>query len=97
MSYTIRYGPVNTNSCKKKSGWFGIIGAVLILTVCLLAVSWYLPQQARQFREALLPWTRSEVLSAFSEFRRDVIEGEPFNDALTAFCRDIIHGTDRPQ
>ena len=91
MSYSIHYGP--EEPCNRKSGfsWFSIVGVVLILTVCLLALSWYLPQQVSQFREALLPWTRAEVTRAFAELCENVKDGKSLNNAVTDFCLEIIH------
>ena len=93
MSYTIRYGPDLTKKYRKRPVRFGGIGIVMILSACLLLASWCLPQQAKQFKEALFPWTRAEVVAAFSELRESILEGEPCGDAVTAFCRDVIHGS----
>ena len=92
MSYTIHYGPDEPTRHEHKNRWLGIVGAVVILTVCLLAISWYMPQQVRLLREAFFPWTRSDVQSAFLEFRENARHGQPIGEAFTVFCRDMIHG-----
>lgn len=97
MSYTIRYGPEQPDTTKQRQSWLGVIGAIIIMGVCLLAISWYLPQQMHQLREALLPWTRNDVQMAFNELREHVSQGQPFGDAVTAFLRDIIHESGQMQ
>ena len=97
MSYSIYYGPDRQDTGQQKKSWFGIVGAVLILTVCLLAFSWFLPQQARQFREAFLPWTRAEVRTAFAELKESIQQGHPIKESVSAFCLEIIHEADSTQ
>ncbi len=97
MSYSIHYGPDRPRSAPKKRSHFGLVGAVLVIMVCAVAVGWALPGQAEQFKQALLPWTRSEVRTAFADLREDVREGQSLQDALTAFCLEIIHDAERVQ
>lgn len=95
MSYSICYEPDRTRPVRKKRPYFGLVGAVVIILICATAIGWTIPQQAKQFVQALLPWTRNEVIAALSELRSDVIEGKPINDAVTAFCLEIIHGSEQ--
>ncbi len=94
MSYSIRYGPDRPRSAPKKRSYFGLVGVVLVIMVCAVAIGWSIPQQAEQFKQALLPWTRSEVRAAFADLQENVREGQPLQDALTAFCLEIIHDTE---
>lgn len=94
MSYSIHYGPDRPKSAPKKRSYFGLVGAVLVIMVCAAAIGWSLPQQAEQFTQALFPWTRSEVQTAFTELREDVREGQPLSDAVKTFCLEIIHGAE---
>ena len=97
MSYSIHYGPEEPQKERSNVSGFGFIGVVLIIVVCLLAFGWHLPQQAHPFKEALFPWTRSEVVSAFAQLREDVVDGMPLRDAVTDFCLEIIHESDQTQ
>ena len=96
MSYVIHYANEESSIRKTNNRWFGIVGAVLVIAVCLLAVSWYLPQQVRQFREALFPWTKSDVQAVFAQLRDNVRQGQTLGDAVTVFCKDIIHMSELP-
>ena len=91
MSYSIHYDSDNPNFRAQKKPLFGFVGAILVIMVCAAAIGWAIPQQAKQFREVLLPWTRTEVKAAFSELRDNLLQGEPLSDAVTAFCLEIIH------
>ncbi len=91
MSYSIHYDSDNPNFRSQKKPLFGLIGAILVIMVCAAAIGWAIPQQAMQFRQVLLPWTRTEVKAAFAELREDLRQGEPLSDAVTAFCLEIIH------
>lgn len=90
MGYSIHYGPDRPQFAKRKRNYAGFIGAVVILMVCAMAAGWALPQQAERFKQALFPWTRDQVQSAFAEFQENVRDGEPLSDAVTDFCREII-------
>lgn len=91
MSYSISYGPDKTNIRTKSNGHAGLIGAVLIVLVCAIAIGWSLPEQARQFTEALFPWTRTDVSAALAILRENVMDGQPLKDAVSAFCHGIIN------
>ena len=91
MSYSIHYGPEKPKFGQRKKGYAGLIGAVLIIMVCAAVIGFAIPQQTKQFVQALFPWTRSEVVSALKEFREDIREGLPVSDAITTFCREIIY------
>lgn len=95
MSYSICYGPERPKPEQKKRSYFGLAGAVAIIIICSIAIGWAIPQQVNQFVQALLPWTRSEVIAAFSELRNDVKEGKSINDAVTDFCLEIINAAEQ--
>ena len=91
MSYAIHYGPNKPKYQKKKNGYIGFVGAVLIIMVCATAIGFAIPQQADQFVRALFPWTRSQIVSAILDLRENIIMGDPIYDAITTFCREIIY------
>ena len=91
MSYSISYGPDRPKPAPKKQSYFGLAGAVTVIVVCALVIGWWIPQQAEQFAQVLLPWTKNEVKAAFAELREDIHDGQPLSDAVTAFCLEIIH------
>lgn len=91
MSYSIHYDSDNPKFRSKKKHVFGLVGVILTIMVCAVALGWAIPQQAKQFRQALFPWSREEVKAAFAELRDDLRQGEPISDAVTAFCVEIIH------
>lgn len=91
MSYSIHYDSDNPIFRPKKKPIFGLVGVILTIMVCAVAIGWAIPQQAKQFRQALFPWTREEVKAAFADLRDDLRLGEPLSDAVTAFCLEIIH------
>lgn len=91
MSYSIRYDSDNPNFKQQKKPIFGLIGAILVIMVCATAIGWAIPQQVKQFKETLMPWKRAEVQAAFSELQDELRQGQPFEDAVTAFCLEIIH------
>lgn len=97
MSYSIHYGPDRPCSAPSKHSNFGLIGAVLVILVCAIAVGWAIPQQAEEFAQALFPWIRSEVQTAFADLREDIREGQALSDAVKTFCQEIIHDAQQPR
>lgn len=86
MSYTIQYGPSMKAEKKRPMPRVSIFLVVVILAAAGAAAR-FLPEQ---LKHTLFPWSQPVVQEAFAEFRCDVREGEAFEDAFTAFCREIL-------
>ena len=97
MSYSISYGPDKSNAGSKRKEYAGLFGAVIIVLVCAIAIGWSLPDQMKQFTEALFPWTRTDVSDALAIMRENVMNGQPLTDAVSAFCQGIINEADQIQ
>lgn len=97
MSYCIRYGPDVPARMRKRGLPFGMIGAVIVVAVCALAIGFALPEQAQQLQEAFFPWTMPAAREAFSEFTAQLRQGEAFQDAMTDFCLEIFRGAENGQ
>jgi len=67
----------------------------LALSVLLARYIW--PGETERLRQALFPWTRESVHEAFAEFQEDIGKGEPFVDAITAFCLEVLDEADISQ
>jgi len=76
-----RISPQKTVGRKRLMVW-GAILAVAILAVCL--------HQSSSFRRLLLPGNKAVTEAAVTELVESVQRGEPFEDAITTFCRQII-------
>lgn len=87
MSYTIWYGESPAEKRRKKLRKYRkyVVAAVLlaVLTVGTARVPW------QQLRQRLLP---AEAVSAFSELTENLRNGQPFGEAVTAFCQEIVDG-----
>ena len=63
---------------------------------CGLAVffAWRIwPEETKRLHQALFPWSQETVQEAFAGFREGIKAGEPFSDAITAFCVEILDET----
>lgn len=87
MGYVIRYGDGRPDPCPARKGRSGTVAALLLILGCLAAGRMFLPEQVR---EAVFPWTRETVQTAFAEFAAEMREGESFRDAFGGFCREIL-------
>ena len=90
MSYRISYGPKtpikyrSPKPVRKKLALLTAIAAVLILTVIAF------PAQAQALKHKLLPWTTPESKAAISTMLADIEAGVSYEDAIAAFCAEII-------
>ena len=96
MSYTIHYGPETPKPATHKKFFLGFVGAIIIIMICSIAIGWAIPKQTEQFVQALFPWTRTEVKSALTDLREEIMDGQPISDAVAAFCRELIYETNTP-
>ena len=90
MSYSIHYGPDKPNGIRNTESRLGLIGAIVVVLVCVLAIGWAIPEHTEQFVQALFPWAREEVRSALDEMRLNLKAGQPVRDVISAFCQGII-------
>lgn len=90
MSYRISYGPKTPikyqlpRPVNKKFVMLTAIAAILILAVIAF------PTQAQALKHKLLPWTTPESKAAISTMLTDIEQGVSYEDAITAFCAEII-------
>lgn len=91
MSYVIRYGPDEPPGFHKRQMKTNVVLLLLVFAVFALIVYGQFPQEIELFYHNLFPWTRTEVQAAFESLKQDIRNGEFFFDAVTAFCRDVIH------
>ena len=92
MGYRIVYGkdPV----VRRRGGSLRLrvmTAAWMLLFAGLVRMAW--PAGREVLAQVLLP--RAETAAAFSEMVTAVSGGEPFGDAVTAFCRSVV--ADGPQ
>lgn len=90
MSYRISYGQEfkAPRSRSRRRIKVPFIALCLLLVCC--AILCIAHEDIDALRQVVLPWSSPAVTSAFDDFTRDVKEGQPFVDAFTAFCVDIL-------
>ena len=68
--------------------------ALLAAAVCLffLLTFCFWPEGADYIREALIPGENAVTATAFENLTQRLRQGENLQDAVTAFCSDVIHG-----
>ena len=89
MAYKIRYG-VNRHD-RKKRGVARRIWLPFLLAACLLVTVWLIEMKNISL-DWLLPGDPEVTASALESLRENLAAGEPFGEAVTAFCREIING-----
>lgn len=92
MGYEIRYGPKAAGRNAKKRGisWVPITAAIVFALVLGVQSLW--PGAAEWARQRLLPDTGTR--EAFQQMVENVQAGEPFGDAVTAFCLEILENAE---
>ena len=93
MSYRIEYGPEIPAPEKKSGGNRGMrfwTAVFLLAFVFLVRQNW--PEGTRVLRSFLLPGEPSVTEAALFEMVEALRTGGQAGEALTAFCRQIIHG-----
>ena len=94
LGYRIEYdGGVGKYEVRKYSPYKR--PALLTAAVCLfLLLTFFLwPEGADYIREALIPGENAVTAAAFENLTQRLRQGEPLQDAVTAFCSDVIHGS----
>lgn len=97
MSYQIRYGDAQPPSerCRAKSKKSYLQLALFLLLAAVLFQAVF-PAQASSVRQALFPALTDETAAAFQEMVANVRSGTGFEEAVTAFCREIIEDAQIP-
>lgn len=90
MGYRVEYGQAERKapSFLKKYRLHLLTAAFFLLFV--LAVKLYWPEGAAVLSSIFLPGEPTEAQAAFAVLVEDLREGQPFSDAVTTFCREII-------
>lgn len=89
MSYSIQYGTSRYDSkiVDKKKRW-------LVMSICLLCVAVLIcavfSEQISDLRRHILPFFEPQVQAAFEQMAVQIGDGVEFQDAATAFCREIL-------
>ena len=98
MSYRIEYGtavPVKFQQ-KKRESHVRILTALCILLFAL-GVGKFWPDGRQVLQQFLLPGEPSVTEQAFSNMVSDLAEGVSMEDAMVAFCQQILnHGKEEP-
>ena len=93
MSYRIVYGPEIPAPELNRGGAFRIqMWTAVFLLVFALLVRQMWPEGTRILRNYLLPGDLTVTEAALSDMVAGLQVGQPAGEALTAFCRQIIHG-----
>ena len=98
MSYRIEYGPAVPVKYqpKKRPSHLRMLTALFILLFAL-AVGELWPDGHNVLRKIFLPGTPSVTEAAFSAMVGDLTNGVELEEAMLAFCRQIIdHGAGEP-
>lgn len=91
MAYKIVYGeePYEYHNPSKNGIRLRILTAALLLVFCFLVrLAW--PGGTALLQNYVLPGESTVTEEAFEAMLSDLRAGEPLNDALTTFCKDVI-------
>ena len=89
MAYSIGYGPQRSEVEQKKSDARFRLLVLVFFLVFLLSVKLFSKDGADFLRQMILP-VGEETVEAFSSMVRSVEDGTPVQEAVTAFCREVI-------
>ena len=90
MSYSLRYGVCRYDSHPPSKRKKALVLAASALAL-VIALQLIFPAQMAQLRERALPFLEPNVRQALGKMTASIEEGERFEDAAAAFCREIIH------
>lgn len=92
MSYRISYGPKTPKRYyrPKLRKMPLILSAAVLCSMFIINICF--PAQTQAIKHKLLPWTTPESKAAISTMLNDIQEGASYEDAITAFCREILNG-----
>lgn len=94
MAYLIFYGDETQRHRTKRRKYSVHFLMVMVFAICILITGILFPQQMRLFYSSLFPWMQEDVITAFRELCSALQDGKPINDAVTAFCSEVIHLAD---
>lgn len=89
MGYRIAYEDSNvikTPLRRKRKTWR------LLAVALALVIGLSIPQVRRTLRDIVLPGKEEITAKALGDLVTDLRRGEPFGEAVEAFCLEIIHG-----
>ena len=92
MGYRIVYGPEISCTKRKKGTNFRFrcfIASGFLAFAVLVRCFW--PEGCEKLRMTVLPEAATEVQLAVETMVTDLSQGSTLEDALTAFCRDVMH------
>lgn len=97
MGYRIMYSPEDKGKypmrIKKKSSskWLAAVLAVLVISIGIGK-----PEFREKAIEWLLPGDPGATMAAFSTLLEEIRSGDGLQEAVTAFCREILNETKTP-
>lgn len=97
LGYTIEYGPGGavTRPEKRKAG--SLPGLTLGFFLLFWSVSSHFwPEKWQCVSDYLIPGNPAETRAAFSELTAQIHSGKCLDDAVVAFCREVLDGTENP-
>jgi len=97
MSYSIHYHPELEKKEKERLFCLQIPIAAAMVILSAYAITWILPIETARLRECLMPWTQEKTHAALVSFQEDLRQGDSCQEALTAFCMEILDETDMSQ
>lgn len=91
MAYRIEYSGCGAPAAKKPERFLRLqaMTAAFLLLFVLMVRAWF-PAGAERLREVFLPKPPTATQDAFHTLLGDLRSGEPFGEALTAFCQQVI-------
>lgn len=92
MGYKIIYGdgPRRADDKAESGNRIRILTATCLLMFCIL-VRMFWPEGTMLLRDVVLPGEQTVTEAAFETFLSGIRTGSSFQDALTAFCTEVIH------
>lgn len=98
MGYQINYGGPEPGKYKHgmNKSRVKLVAAGILLSLAL-GVRLVIPGTGQRLREFLLPGMTEETVTAFQVMVEDMRTGTSFEDAVTAFCREIIANAELPE
>ena len=91
IEYDTRMGKFEIRSSKKRSLFPLFFAAAFSLFLIFTFLFW--DAGADCIRSVLIPGEDAETLEALRNLTQDMRQGIPLGEAVEAFCRDLIHGS----
>ena len=96
MGYEIRYA-AGPDSVRKRSetSWILPLISVFFSIFCVITASFF-PDQWDVAKNYLIPGDPDVTIAACKVFGEQITAGEPLDDAVVTFCREILYGNTVP-